>query len=111
MVQVPLGLIVGARSGDKGGNANVGLWTRRPEAYAWLRQYLTTERFRQLVPEARSLEIERYELPNLLALNFVVRGLLGDGVAASTRMDPQAKSFGEYVRAKVAEIPKALLAE
>ncbi|GBD27078.1 hypothetical protein HRbin30_02422 [bacterium HR30] len=111
VVQVPLGLIVGARSGDKGGNANVGLWTRRPEAYAWLRQYLTTERFRQLVPEARSLEIERYELPNLLALNFVVRGLLGDGVAASTRMDPQAKSFGEYVRAKVAEIPKALLAE
>ncbi|MCX8071610.1 MAG: DUF1446 domain-containing protein [Candidatus Binatia bacterium] len=109
VVQAPLGLIAGARSGDKGGNANVGLWTRQPEAYSWLREYLTTERFRELVPEARPLEIERYEFPNLRALNFVVRGLLGDGVAASTRMDPQAKSLGEYVRAKLVEIPRALL--
>lgn len=111
VVRAPLGLIVGARSGDKGGNANVGLWTRQAQAYAWLREYMTTERFRELIPEARQLEIERYELPNLLALNFIVRGLLGEGVASSTRMDPQAKSFGEYVRAKLADIPKALLAE
>ncbi len=110
-LRVPLGLLAGARSGDKGGNANVGLWTRRPEAFSWLRTYLTTERFRQLVPEAAGLKVERYEFPNLLALNFIVCGLLGDGVAASTRMDPQAKSFGEYVRAKVVEIPRALLAE
>jgi hypothetical protein len=110
-VEAPLGVVCGARSGDKGGNANVGLWTRRPEAYGWLRDFLTVERFRQLVPESRPLRVERYELPNLLSLNFVVCGLLGDGVAASTRSDPQAKSFGEYLRAKVVQIPSSLLAD
>lgn len=106
---VPLGTICGARSGDKGGNANVGLWVKNDSAYAWLESYLTVTRFRQLVPEAAALEIERHALPNLLSLNFVVRGLLGDGVAASTRSDPQAKSFGEYLRAKIVDIPRSLL--
>ncbi|MEW6269408.1 MAG: acyclic terpene utilization AtuA family protein [Thermodesulfobacteriota bacterium] len=105
----PLGTLVGARSGDKGGNANVGLWARTPEAYAWLRGFLTVERFRALVPEAASLEVRRFELPNILALNFVVVGLLGDGVAASTRADPQAKGLGEYVRSRWVPIPRALL--
>ena len=106
---VPLGSICGARSGDKGGNANVGVWVRTPEAYRWLASYLTAERLRELLPEARSLTVERYELPNLLALNFVIRGLLGDGVAASLRKDPQAKSLGEYLRAKMVPIPEALV--
>src|SRR5205814_8535094 len=78
--RVPLGAVCGARSGDKGGNANVGLWTRTDDAYEWLRAYLTVERLRELVPEAADLTIERYELPNLRALNFVVKGLLGEGV-------------------------------
>jgi hypothetical protein len=107
--RVPLGVICGARSGDKGGNANVGLWVETPAAYSWLESHLTTERFRALMPEAGNLEIERHALPNLLSLNFVVRGLLGDGVAASTRSDPQAKSLGEFVRAKVVDIPRSLL--
>jgi hypothetical protein len=106
---VPLGVVCGARSGDKGGNANVGVWARTPAAYAWLASFLTVERFRALVSEARDLEVARYELPNLLALNFVVKGLLGDGVAASLRSDPQAKTLGEYLRAKVVEIPESLL--
>jgi hypothetical protein len=106
---VPLGSICGARSGDKGGNANVGLWVRTPEAYRWLASFLTSERLRTLVPEARSLEIERHELPNILSINFVLKGLLGDGVAASLRSDPQAKSLGEYVRAKVVAVPVSLL--
>jgi hypothetical protein len=105
----PLGLVCGARSGDKGGNANVGLWTRRPEAYGWLRDYLDVARFRELLPEAADLEIRRYELPNLSALNFVVVGLLGLGVAASTRPDPQAKGLGEYLRSRHADIPVHLL--
>ncbi|MBA4180119.1 MAG: exopolyphosphatase [Anaerolinea sp.] len=109
--RLPLGTVIGARSGDKGGNANVGLWARSDAGYAWLREYLTTERFKSLVREARDLEVRRYELPNLRALNFVVVGLLGEGVASSTRMDPQAKSLGEYVRAKVVELPEALLAD
>ena len=108
--RLPLGTICGARSGDKGGNANVGLWTKNGAAYAWLESYLTADRFRQLVPEAAPLKIERHPLPNLLSINFVVAGLLGDGVAASTRSDPQAKSFGEYLRAKVVDIPRTLLA-
>jgi len=107
---LPLGTICGARSGDKGGNANVGVWVKHPEAYAWLEGYLTVERFKALIPEAAPLRVERHPLPNLLSVNFVVVGLLGDGVAASTRSDPQAKSFGEYLRAKLVDIPRALLA-
>jgi hypothetical protein len=105
----PLGAVCGARSGDKGGNANVGVWARSAEAYAWLDAFLSVERLRELVAEARDLEVERYELPNLLALNFVIKGLLGDGVAASLRSDPQAKSLGEYLRAKIVPVPVALL--
>jgi hypothetical protein len=108
--RAPLGLVVGARSGDKGGNANLGVFTRAPDAFAWLRAFLTVERFRELVPEAQSLPVERYELANLWSLNFVVVGLLEEGVAASTRQDGQAKGFGEYLRARWVEIPEALLA-
>jgi hypothetical protein len=107
--RAPLGLICGARSGDKGGNANVGLWARQPEAYGWLRDYLDVARLRELLPEAARLEVRRYELPNLHALNFVVVGLLGLGVAASTRPDPQAKGLGEYLRSRYADIPVRLL--
>jgi hypothetical protein len=105
----PLGLICGSRSGDKGGNANVGIWTRDPAAYPWLRSYLTVSRLRALLPESAGLEVHRYELPNLSALNFVIVGLLGEGVAASARPDPQAKGLGEYLRSRSAEIPVSLL--
>ncbi len=107
--EVPIGTVCGARSGDKGGNANVGVWVRSPEAYRWLDDFLSTERLPALLPEARAPEVARFAFPNLLALNFVVKGLLGDGVAASLRSDPQAKSLGEYLRAKLAPIPVSLL--
>ncbi|CAJ60325.1 MULTISPECIES: acyclic terpene utilization AtuA family protein [Frankia] len=109
LVRVPLGLLAGARSGDKGGNANVGLWARDDAAYAWLAAELTAARFAELVPEARGLTIHRYELANLRALNVVVVGLLGDGVAAATRPDPQAKGLGEYVRSRLVDVPARLL--
>jgi hypothetical protein len=105
----PLGVVCGARSGDKGGNANVGLWARSDETYRWLATYLTTERFLQLLPEAAALDVRRYELANLRALNFVVIGILGEGVASSTRPDPQAKGLGEYVRSRLVDVPKSLL--
>jgi hypothetical protein len=108
--RVPLGTVVGARSGDKGGNANVGFWARSDAGFSWLRAELTVRRLRQLLPEAAGLEIERFELPNLRALNFVVHGLLGEGVAASTRPDAQAKSLGEYLRSRLVEVPEELLA-
>ena len=107
--RLPLGTVIGARSGDKGGNANVGLWARSPAAWRWLDGYLTVERFRALLPEADDLEVRRYAFPNLSALNFVVVGLLGEGVASSTRPDPQAKGLGEYLRSRRVDLPLALL--
>jgi hypothetical protein len=106
----PLGLVCGARSGDKGGNANIGLWVRTPAEYEWLRDYLTVERFRELLTESAELAVRRYELPNLLAVNFVIVGLLGNGVADSTRPDPQAKGLGEYLRSRHVDLPTAWLA-
>jgi hypothetical protein len=107
--RVPLGTIVGARSGDKGGDANLGVWARTDEAFGWLRGYLDTDRLRSLLPEAAGLTVDRYELPNLRALNFVIHGLLGRGVAASTRFDPQAKSLGEWLRSRYVDLPEELL--
>jgi hypothetical protein len=107
--RVPLGTVAGARSGDKGGNANIGLWTRTDAEYDWLRGYLDEDRFRLLLPEAAALEVRRFALPNLRAVNFVVVGLLGEGVAASVRADPQAKGLGEYLRSRVVEVPETLL--
>jgi hypothetical protein len=109
--RLPLGLVAGARSGDKGGDANCGVWARTDAGYGWLREYLTVERLRALLPEARALEIDRHQFPNLRALNFVLKGFLGEGVMSNTSMDPQAKSLGEYLRAKVVDIPVALIHE
>lgn len=104
----PLGHVAAARSGDKGGKANVGVWTDTDDRWDWLRSHLTVGKFADLVPEAAGLEIRRYELPNLKALNFVVDGFLGDGVASSTRPDAQAKGLGEYLRARHLPIPDRL---
>jgi len=100
----PLGHWFGARSGDKGGNANVGIWARDDAGYAWLAANLTAQRLQELLPEARNLEVRRYELPNLRALNFVIVGYLGEGVASSTSFDPQAKGLGEYLRSRPAQV-------
>ncbi len=101
----PLGLIAGARSGDKGGNANLGVWVRTADHYAWLESYLTTDRLAELLPEVTGLRVDRHLFPNLLAVNFVVHGLLGRGVAASPLMDAQAKALGERLRAVPVPLP------
>ena len=110
MVNVPFGKVFATRSGDKGGNANLGVFTRDDQAWAWLDSFLTTKKIRELLPEAAELEIDRHPLPALRSINFVLHGLLEEGVAASTRQDGQAKSLGEWLRARVVEIPEALLA-
>ena len=110
MVTAPLGRVVGARSGDKGGNANLGVWARTDESFGWLDGFLTTGRLRGLVPDVcDGREVRRYRLPNLRSLNFVIVGLLGRGVAGCDRLDPQAKGLGEYLRAKLVAIPEELL--
>jgi len=105
----PLGQVFGARSGDKGGNANLGIFARSDAAWAWLDAFLSTEKLRELLPEVAPLRVDRHPLPNLRSINFVVHGLLEEGVASSTRQDPQAKSLGEWLRARVVELPEALL--
>ena len=131
-----LGTFVGARSGDKGGTANIGVWVVDPvesaavtlahggEAsldpdpsavaladarYAWLTGLLTADGVRALLPEAADLDVEVHPLPNLRAINIVIHGLLGRGVAETTRSDPQAKGLGEHLRARLVEIPDALI--
>jgi len=109
---LPLGTFVHARSGDKGGDANIGLWVRRGDRYdarvEWLLGFVTSERIRLLVPEAADLDVDIHPLPNLGGVNVVVHGLLGDGVAASSRFDPQAKGLGEWVRSRLVHIPEEL---
>ncbi|MFG2469053.1 acyclic terpene utilization AtuA family protein [Streptomyces canus] len=107
--RAPLGLIAGARSGDKGGNANIGVWARTDESWRWLAHTLTVDRLRELLPETAELPVTRHDLPHLRALNFVVEGILGEGVAAQHRFDPQAKALGEWLRSRHLDIPEGLL--
>jgi hypothetical protein len=115
-VRVPLGRLVHARSGDKGGDANLGVWIpadhpHRESAFTWLAAFLDEDTVRDLLPEAAALDIEIHPLPNLAAVNVVIHGLLGEGVASSTRLDPQAKGLGEWLRARDAAVPASLLPE
>jgi hypothetical protein len=109
VLRAPLGTLVGARSGDKGGNANLGVWVETDPAYAWLSRGLTVDKLKELLPETKELHVERHELPNIRALNFVIHGMLGAGVAAGTRQDPQAKGLGEWLRSRHVNIPLHLL--
>ncbi|MEU1927275.1 acyclic terpene utilization AtuA family protein [Streptomyces sp. NPDC019826] len=108
---VPLGRLAGARSGDKGGDANVGVWVRSDDAWRWLAHELTVARFQELLPETAGLTVVRHVLPRLRALNFVVHGLLGEGVAAQARFDPQAKALGEWLRSRHVTVPVQLPAD
>jgi hypothetical protein len=101
---------VHARSGDKGGDANLGVWVRDLQAWEWLKSSLTVDELRRLLPETHELVIERYELPNLGAVNFLIRGLLGTGATSSLRLDAQAKALGEWLRARSTKVPKSLVA-
>ncbi|MBL1095380.1 acyclic terpene utilization AtuA family protein [Streptomyces coffeae] len=107
--RAPLGLVAGARSGDKGGSANIGVWARTEDAWPWLAHTLTADRLRTLLPETAELPVTRHALPHLHALNFTVDGLLGEGVAAQARFDPQAKAVGEWLRSRHLDIPEVLL--
>ncbi|HUL98217.1 MAG TPA: acyclic terpene utilization AtuA family protein [Mycobacterium sp.] len=107
--RLPLGLIAGARSGDKGGSANVGLWVRTEDQWRWLANALSVDKLRELLPEVADLPVTRHVLPNLRAVNFVIEGILGEGVAYQARFDPQAKGIGEWLRSRYIDMPEALL--
>jgi hypothetical protein len=110
-VRIPFGRLYGARSGDKGGAANVGVWARSDTAYRFLHEYLTVDEFKRLAPDYAKFEVIRYEMPNLRALNFYISGVLGTGAVSNHRIDKQAKSLGEYLRAKHIEVPRVVLVE
>ena len=107
--RVAFGRVIGTRSGDKGGNANLGVFTRSDAAWAWLDDFLTIDVLRELLPETAELRIDRHRLASIRSLNFLIHGLLEEGVASSTRQDGQAKSLGEWLRARHVDVPLALL--
>jgi hypothetical protein len=107
--RAPLGLIAGARSGDKGGSANVGLWVRTEDQWRWLAHTMTVGKLRELLPETTDLPVTRHLLPNLRAVNFVIEGILGQGAAYQARFDPQAKGLGEWLRSRHVDLPERLL--
>ena len=110
-VSMPLGRLFGTRSGDKGGCANLGVWARSDEAYGFLHDYLSIDKLKSLLPDTATFDIERYELANIRSLNFFIKGILGEGVASSVRTDPQAKTLGEYLRAKTIDVPASIAAQ
>jgi hypothetical protein len=102
-------VLIGGRSGDKGGDANVGLWADTEPVARWLNDRFDVAQFKAALPEAASFDVSRYPLPNLRAVNFVVHGILGWGVASNLRLDTQAKGMAERLRSHVVRVPSSLL--
>jgi hypothetical protein len=109
--RAPLGRIAYARSGDKGGNCNVGIWAAEEKSWPWLRQTLSSDMLRRLLPRAEGLEIVRHEFPNLRAVHFIVRGLLGRGGSTNLQADQVGKAVGEFLLARQMDIPVELLVD
>lgn len=109
--RLPLGAVAGARSGDKGGGANIGVWVRTDAQYRWLANALTVQKLREMLPEAADLTVTRHLLPSIRAVNFVIDDILGKGVAYQARFDPQAKGLGEWLRSRHIDIPEEILPE
>ena len=107
----PLGSYFGARSGDKGGCANLGVWAKTDLSYSFLYNFLTVEKLKELLPDLNNYEIDRYDLPNIKSLNFYIHGILEDGVSSNNKKDGQAKSLGEYLRAKIVDLPISIIKE
>ena len=111
MDEIAFGRLFGARSGDKGGCANIGVWAKTDLAFSFLYDFLSVEKIKELMPDLNKYSIDRYELPNINSLNFYIHGILEDGVSSNNRMDGQAKSLGEYLRAKTISVPKIIIDE
>ena len=108
-LEIFFGDLFGTRSGDKGGCANLGVWAKNKNTYSFLYNFLTVERIKELMPDLNKYKIERFELPNIYSLNFYIHDILQDGVSSNNRKDSQAKSLGEYLRAKKILAPKEIV--
>ncbi len=109
--EIQFGRLIGARSGDKGGCANLGVWVKNDNSYSFLYHFLTVEKLKELLSDLADYQIERFDFPNIKAVNFYIHGILGDGASSNTKVDALAKSLGEYLRAKKVSVPKQLLKE
>jgi hypothetical protein len=107
--EIFFGRLIGTRSGDKGGCANLGVWVKSDDAYSFLYHYLTVEELKNLLPDLQQYKITRYDFPNIRAVNFYIHGILGDGASSNTKVDALAKSLGEYLRAKKVNVPEQLI--
>ena len=109
--EIYFGEIFGTRSGDKGGCANLGVWAKNSQTFSFLYNFLTIDRLKDLLPDLREFKIERYELSNIKSLNFYIYDILQDGVSSNDRKDGQAKSLGEYLRAKKIKVPQSIIGD
>lgn len=106
---VPLGRVASARSGDKGADSNIGLWTDDDRVFALLREQVTPERVKAHFSVLCRGDVVRHELPNLKALNFLLHDSLDGGGAASLRTDAQGKTLSLGLLQMTVEVPSELL--
>ena len=109
--QIYFGEIYGTRSGDKGGCANLGVWAKNSDSFAFLHNFLTVKKLKELLPDLNQFKIERFELANINSLNFYIHDILQDGISSNDKKDGQAKSLGEYLRAKKIKVPQSIIGE
>ena len=109
--EIYFGEIYGTRSGDKGGCANLGVWAKNANSFAFLHDFLTVKKLKELLPDLNQYKIERFELANINSLNFYIHDILQDGVSSNDKKDGQAKSLGEYLRAKKVKVPQIIIGD
>ena len=109
--EIYFGEIYGTRSGDKGGCANLGVWAKNVNSFAFLHDFLTVKKLKELLPDLNQYKIERFELANINSLNFYIHDILQDGVSSNDKKDGQAKSLGEYLRAKKVKVPQSIIGD
>ena len=109
--EIYFGEIYGTRSGDKGGCANLGVWAKNANSFAFLYDFLTVKKLKELLPDLNQYKIERFELANINSLNFYIHDILQDGVSSNDKKDGQAKSLGEYLRAKKVKVPQSIIGD
>ncbi len=109
--EIYFGEIYGTRSGDKGGCANLGVWAKNANSFAFLHDFLTVKKLKELLPDLNQYKIERFELANINSLNFYIHDILQDGISSNDKKDGQAKSLGEYLRAKKVKVPQIIIGD
>jgi hypothetical protein len=107
--RAPLGDILYARSGDKGADANLGIWCRDAIAWPWVQANLNAESLRRLLGVRQDVAIEVHEMENVRGLMIVMKGYFGASGSGNIGLDPIGKGVGEFLRARVADIPAELL--